>query len=344
MNTIDKYNLITRNLQEITHDDSLRNIIEERSLKLYWGTAPTGRPHIGYLVPLLKIGDFLKAECEVTILFADIHAYLDSMKSTIEQLESRTKYYEILIKKIFEVLNIPIDKLSFVRGSEFQLKPNYTFDMYKLMSHMSLKDAQKAGTEVVKQSKNPKMNSLLYPGLQILDEVYLDVDAQFGGVDQRKIFMAAEDFLPTINHHKRIHLMNPIIPSLKGMDKMNSSDPNSKIDFLDTEDIFNKKISKAFCEPSNVENNPLLTFVEYVIFPMMETLNIPSFSTNRDEKYGGYIEFKTYDELLNAYKIDEYHPSDLKQGVREFMNPFLSKIRSITEDDKINKLIKEAYE
>lgn len=28
--------------------------------------------------------------------------------------------------------------------------------------------------------------------LQALDEHYLDVDAQFGGVDQRKIFMFAE--------------------------------------------------------------------------------------------------------------------------------------------------------
>jgi tyrosyl-tRNA synthetase len=344
MNFDQKYNLITRRLQEITHDDKLREIIKERNLKLYWGTAPTGRPHIGYLVPLLKIGDFLKAECEVTILFADIHAYLDSMKSSIDQLESRTKYYEILIKKIFEVLNIPIDKLTFVRGSEYQLKPNYTFEMYKLMSQMSLRDAQKAGTEVVKQSKNPKMNSLLYPGLQILDEVYIDVDAQFGGVDQRKIFMAAEDFLPTINHTKRIHLMNPIIPSLKGMDKMNSSDPNSKIDFLDSVDDFNKKINKAFCEPSNVENNPLLLFAEHVIFPMMEELHITTFSTNRDEKYGGYVEFKTYDELCNAFKNDDYHPSDLKQGVKEFMNPILEKIRSITENDKTNEIIKKAYE
>jgi tyrosyl-tRNA synthetase len=28
------------------------------------------------------------------------------------------------------------------------------------------------------------MTSMLYPGLQALDEQYLDVDFQFGGVDQ----------------------------------------------------------------------------------------------------------------------------------------------------------------
>ena len=60
--------------------------------------------------------------------------------------------------------------------------------------------------------------------LQALDEEYLGVDAQFGGVDQRKIFMFAEKYLPTLGYKKRAHLMNPMIPGLTG-DKMSSSDP-----------------------------------------------------------------------------------------------------------------------
>ncbi len=35
-------------------------------------------------------------------------------------------------------------------------------------------------------------SGLLYPIYQWLDEEYLGVDAQFGGVDQRKIFISAE--------------------------------------------------------------------------------------------------------------------------------------------------------
>lgn len=37
---------------------------------------------------MLKIGDYLKAGCHVTILFADLHAYLDNMKSNWELLHS----------------------------------------------------------------------------------------------------------------------------------------------------------------------------------------------------------------------------------------------------------------
>jgi tyrosyl-tRNA synthetase len=53
-------------------------------------------------------------------------------------------------------------------------------------------DAKKAGAEVVKQVEHPLLSGMLYPGLQALDEEYLKVDAQFGGVDQRKIFTFAE--------------------------------------------------------------------------------------------------------------------------------------------------------
>ncbi len=45
-----------------------------------------------------KIADFLMAGCEVTILFADLHAYLDNMKAPWELLKLRTEYYEVIIK------------------------------------------------------------------------------------------------------------------------------------------------------------------------------------------------------------------------------------------------------
>lgn len=61
-----KKDLITRNLQEVLGEDRLLNIIKERELKIYWGTATTGKPHIAYFVPMSKIADFLKAGCEVS--------------------------------------------------------------------------------------------------------------------------------------------------------------------------------------------------------------------------------------------------------------------------------------
>jgi tyrosyl-tRNA synthetase len=57
---------------------AIREIVAKRDLKVYWGTATTGAPHIAYFVPMSKIADFLRAGAEVTILFADLHAFLDN--------------------------------------------------------------------------------------------------------------------------------------------------------------------------------------------------------------------------------------------------------------------------
>lgn len=98
----------------------------------------------------------------------------------------------------------------FVRGTDYQLSKEYTLDVYKLSSVVTQHDAKKAGAEVVKQVEHPLLSGLLYPGLQVLDEEYLKVDAQFGGADQRKIFTYAEKYLPQLGYEKRIHFMNPM--------------------------------------------------------------------------------------------------------------------------------------
>lgn len=206
----EKYSLISRNLQEVLGEDKIKAILKERDLKIYWGTATTGKPHVAYFVPMSKIADFLRAGCEVTILFADLHAYLDNMKAPWELLALRVQYYEHSIKAMLKSIGVPIDKLKFEKGTNYQLSREYTLDVYKLSSLITQHDAKKAGAEVVKQVEHPLVSGLLYPGLQALDEEYLKVDAQFGGIDQRKIFTFAEKYLPPLGYQKRAHLMNPM--------------------------------------------------------------------------------------------------------------------------------------
>ena len=53
--------------QEVIGEERLRTILSEKHLSLYWGTATTGKPHVAYFVPMIKIADFLKAGCEVSL-------------------------------------------------------------------------------------------------------------------------------------------------------------------------------------------------------------------------------------------------------------------------------------
>ncbi|KAL2725168.1 hypothetical protein V1478_007841, partial [Vespula squamosa] len=337
----EKYNLITRNLGEWLGDEKLKNILKQRDLKIYWGTATTGKPHIGYFTPMLKIADFLNAGAEVTILFADLHAYLDNMKAPWELLALRTEYYEVIIKAMLKSIDVPLDKLKFVKGTDYQLSKEYTLDMYRLSSIITEHDAKKAGAEVVKQIANPLLSGLLYPGLQALDEQYLQVDAQFGGVDQRKIFTFSEKYLPMLGYEKRIHLMNPMIPGLAGA-KMSSSEEDSKIDLLDGVSTVKKKLKKAFCEPGNINDNGILSFSKHVIFSLLkkgESYNVP-----RSEEFGGDISFSTYEELETAFAKEEIHPGDLKSAAEIYINRLLDPIRKEFDGNaKLKSLASKAY-
>lgn len=96
----------------------------------------------------------------------------------------RADYYKALISAVFRSLHLPLEKVTFVTGSSYQYSQAYNLDKYKLCSITSEHDARKAGAEVVKQVSSPLLSGLLYPLLQALDEEYLGVDFQFGGVDQ----------------------------------------------------------------------------------------------------------------------------------------------------------------
>jgi len=334
-----KKELICRNLQETVGEDRMQVILQERDIKVYWGTATTGKPHIAYFVPMMKVADFLKAGCEVTILFADLHGYLDNMKAPWELLQLRAQYYEAVIKAMLKSLSVPLEKLRFVKGTDYQLSKDYTLDVYKLSSLVTDHDARKAGAEVVKQVAHPLLSGLLYPGLQALDEEYLGVDAQFGGVDQRKIFMFADKYLPMLGYKKRIHFMNPMIPGLTG-DKMSSSEPDSKIDLLDTPAAVKKKIKKAFCEPGNVTTNGLLSFAQYVIFPY---LGKQEFEIKRQEQHGGNVSFASIDGLTEAFKNETVYPLDLKNAVGDYINLLLAPIVAEFKSKELVKLSNQAY-
>jgi tyrosyl-tRNA synthetase len=340
MDTKEKFTIITKDLQEIVGEDDIKEILKKRDLKIYIGAATTGKPHLGYFAWVLKIADFLKAGCEVTILFADLHAYLDNMKSTWDLLEKRTKYYQFILKEMLKSANVPISKLKFIRGTEYQLSEKYTLDMYKLSALTSIRDTQRAGAEVVKQTDNPKMSGLLYPILQALDEEHLNVDAQFGGVDQRKIFMFAREFLPKIGYKKRIHLMNPLIPGLGESGKMSSSEPNSKIDFDDTDKQIKKKINKAFSVDGKVESNGLLALLKYVIFRRADKKE-KEFIIDRPEQYGGKISFSNYLDVEKAFASKKLASVDLKQGVAEEIITLITPLREAIE--KNSKIYQEAY-
>jgi len=331
----EKLELVKKNTEEIVTEEELKKLLKtKKNPVVYWGTAVTGKPSFAYFFPLLKLGDFIKAGFKVKVLLADLHGALDGTPWNI--LEHRTEYYKEALKEIFRVIGLDINKIEFVIGSEFQLKPEYNYDVLKLASLNSVHDCRKAAAEVVKSHDNPKLGSLVYPIMQALDEEYLKADAQFGGLDQRKIFMFARENLPKIMYDRRVEIMSPMIPGLIG-EKMSSSDPKSKIDLCDDEKLIREKINKAYCEEGNPDNG-IMAMLRYIILEIKLNKN-EKFLVEREDKYGGDLEYSNYEEIEQDFLKRNLHPMDLKNSVAREITSILSKINK----SKLLKLEEKAY-
>jgi len=332
-------NLIRRNTDEIIGEEELFGMLKaDRKPVIYWGTAPTGRPHVGYFFPMLKIADLLKAGCKVKVLLADLHAALDN--TPWEVLDYRYEYYLKTIKYLRESIRVDKKDLDFVKGSDFQLKRAYVFDVLKMSSFSSLRDAKRAAAEVVKnmEGDKAKLSGLIYPIMQNCDEVYLESDAQLGGTDQRNTMVLARENLPKLGYKPRTEIIHKLIPGLIG-EKMSSSVEGGKIDLLDDEETVKKKMKKAECEEGKT-NNGILPFVKYVLMTIKKDKQ-EKLVVKRPEKFGGNIEYEDYESLEKDFVEKKLHPLDLKNAVSEEINKILFHIRKHKEE--LEEISKRAY-
>ncbi|MFA7707402.1 MAG: tyrosine--tRNA ligase [Candidatus Pacearchaeota archaeon] len=335
MSVEEKFELIKRNTAEIISEEGLKKLLKEKKKPVvYWGTAPTGKPHVGYLIPFLKIADLLKAGFKVKILLADIHAALDNTPWPI--LEKRYDYYAFVIPEAIRAIGVDTKDLEFVKGSEMQLKPEYMYDVLQMSSYVSVHDATKAAAEVVKMTDNPKLSGIIYPLMQAMDEQYLGVDAQLGGTDQRKIMVLARENLPKLGYEPRIEIMNPLLPGLIGK-KMSSSSEESKIDFLDNEETVKKKMNKAEFIEGDVDNG-VMAFLEYFLMVVKKDKK-EKFSVERPAKFGGDVDYFSFEEIKTDVISKKMHPMDLKIAVAKEISKILNKMNQ----EKLRKLAEKAY-
>ncbi|MEK6934450.1 MAG: tyrosine--tRNA ligase [Nanoarchaeota archaeon] len=335
---MDKLELIKRNTQEIVDEKELVELLKKKKKPhVYLGVSITGKPHIAYFFWVLKLADFLKVGFKVTLLLADLHGALDNTPWSL--LEKRYRYYKTIIPLMFKSIGVDIKNFNIVKGSDFQLKKDYVFDILKMSTFVSINDCKRAASEVVKFGDNPKLSGLIYPIMQSLDEVYLDVDVQYGGEDQRKILMFARENLPKIGYRPQVEIMTPMIPGLEG-EKMSASVESSKIDLLDDEKTVNEKVKKAYCGAGVVQDNGILAFLKYVVM-IIKRDRKEHFIVKRDKKYGGDLKFMSYEEIEKMFVKKELHPLDLKKALAFEINKLLEPIRK--NEKELNKLAGEAY-
>jgi tyrosyl-tRNA synthetase len=169
--------------------------------------------------------------------------------------------------------------------------------------------------------------------MQVADISWMDLDVAYGGMDQRHAHMLYRDVAPKLGWKQVVALHTPLLPSLEGggrMDpvagKMSKSKPDSSILINDPPSEVERKIGKAFCPPTDTDDNPVLGIAKLIVFPRRSSLVI-----HREPKFGGDVTFRSYPELTGAYANGSLHPKDLKAGVAAGLNAVLAPVRKYFE-------------
>ena len=325
MNTAERVRLVARNTAEVVEEDELQELLEEGDPTAYVGYAPTGEMHIGHFTTIRKLADFLRAGLEVKVLVADLHAHLDDEKSPWELLEARSEYYQTAIEGMVEAAGADPEKIEFVRGRDLQLDPDYELALLRMAAETTISRAKRAGSEVVRQSENPKLGGLLYTLMQTQDVVALDADIAYGGIDQRGIYMYSREVLPEWGHDKPVCMFAPLLSGLTG-EKMSASKEDSGIWLTDDAETVGEKINDAYCPAGEAEDNGVLEYLEFLVFPILDERG-ESFVVERPDEYGGNVVYEEYDALEADFVEGELHPADLKPSAGTAIAEVIAPVR-----------------
>ena len=316
MDIAEKLQLITRNAVEVVTEEELKKLIEtKRNPKAYVGYEPSGEIHLGHMMTVQKLMDLQQVGFEIIVLLADIHAYLNE-KGSFEEIAEIADYN----RRVFIALGLDESKTKFVLGSEYQLDREYMMDVLKMARITTLNRARRSMDEVSRRKEDPMVSQMIYPLMQALDIAHLGVDLAVGGIDQRKIHMLARENLPRLGYPAPVCLHTPILVGLDGQ-KMSSSKRNY-ISVRDPPEEVERKIRKSYCPAGVVEDNPVVDIARYHILPRFGKLVV-----ERDAKFGGDVEYTSFEQLAEDFKSGSLHPLDLKKAVANYLNKLLEDAR-----------------
>ncbi len=316
MDLEEKVALVKRNAEEVVTEDELRELLETNEKPTaYVGYEPSGEIHLGHMMTVQKLMDLQRVGFRIIVLLADVHAYLNE-KGNFDEIRRIAEFN----KKAFIALGLDETKAKFVLGSEYQLSRDYVLDVLRMARITTLNRARRSMDEVSRRKEDPMVSQMIYPLMQALDIAHLGVDLAVGGMDQRKIHMLARENLPKLGYKAPVCLHTPILVGLDG-EKMSSSKGNY-ISVRDSEEEVERKILKAYCPKGQIEDNPIIQIVRYYIFPRFGRILI-----EREEKFGGDVEYVSFEELASDFKSGNLHPLDLKKAVAKYLNKILENVR-----------------
>ncbi len=325
----DRLKLILRGLEEVIKREEVEEKLRKSEPECYVGYEPSGRVHIGWLVWMLKLRDLQKAGIRIKILEATIHAWIND-KGSLEELEE----YKSNVRELLNKLGI---SATYVDSLEMISDPEYVKLLLRSAKNTSLDRLRRSviilrrRTEEVEQD----FSKVLYPLMQAVDAIYLNVDFALGSIDQKPAFMMSRDIASRLGRRPVTILSTPLIPGLKAplledvdayddvlaYAKMSSSRPDDAIFLDDDYETIRRKIMACPCKPRETILNPILSIMKYIILPYYEKLSI--------DTHEGHVtvEVDNADMLDMLYREGKIEPDTLKHICAEYLTDMLERIR-----------------
>jgi tyrosyl-tRNA synthetase len=227
-------------------------------------------------------------------------------------------------------------------ASDLANNSEYWRNVINISKQTTIQRAIRAGTIMGREEADMQyVSQVLYPMMQAYDPFYLGADIMQLGMDQRKAMILTREVASKVDGSIRIAAMHHLLMGLKGNQrmgpaeaKMSKSIADSAIFIHDSKEQIESKINSAFCQPKDVEGNPILEIWKYIILRKFKSRDI-----KRKNKTN--LEVQNYEELEKTFREGELHPADLKKETTEALDEIINPIREYFEK---NKKAKELYE
>ncbi len=369
MDSEKRIELITRNTEEVLTRQDLRHLVETGTrLKHYIGFEISGKVHLGTgVATMLKVRDFLEAGVDCTIFLADWHAWInDKLGGDMEVIRGiGAQYFKEGMIAGLKVVGADPEKVKFLMGTDlYHHNDDYWATVIDVSKNTTLSRIRRSITIMGrKMGEAVDFAKLIYPPMQVADIFIQGVNIAHAGMDQRKAHVVAREVALSlrykyledangnrikpvaVHNHLLLGLQKPPVwpvpkermQELWSQMKMSKSIPGSAVFVHDTPEEIRKKIGSAFCPARETGFNPVLDWTKHLLFSREDfVLHI-----ERPAKYGGNVEYQSYEELEKDFASGALHPADLKKGVAEALIEFLEPARKHFEKARTRKLLEE---
>lgn len=352
----ERLSLITRNTAEVLTSEELHPLLDSgEPIRHYIGFEISGKVHLGTgLVVMGKIKDFMDAGIECSIWLADWHTWINDKLGGDREVIKRvaTGYFAEAMKASLACLGGDPDKLTFRLSTDvYHNNDDFWATVIDVSKNTSLARMQRSITILGRgEGDSVDFAKLIYPAMQVADVFTLNVHIAHSGMDQRKAHVIARDVGDRIHvnalHNARGEQIKPIavhhalllglrkppvwpVPEDRIHDvltsmKMSKSDPGAAVFVHDDPDTIRAKIGKAFCPPGNTTFNPVLNWLQNLVFSQLDG----ELRIERSERDGGAVSFATYDDLAKAYANEKLHPMDAKAALTNYLIDLLEPVRT----------------